>query len=90
MLPGDGFVLALSTVTHMEFGKVKVVNDVTMMVIGTIMSFVLMGGLFGVREGTVLAAVLVGIIIKFIDKSIPKFERFCPVEGHPTLTPKRK
>lgn len=86
MLPGDGVVQTIAAVFHRDFGKTKIVFDVSLITTGAVMSFILMGGLFGVREGTIMAALIVGVIIRFIDGLFPNFERFCPVEGHVTLT----
>lgn len=90
MLPGDGFVLALSTATGQPFPRLKVATDCTYIVVGAVLSLALMGGLFGVREGTVLAAVLVGPIIKLFDRALGKgIEFVVPTAGHPTLTAER-
>ena len=85
MLPGDGIVQTISAVFHTDFGKTKVGFDVTMIVTAAIISLVSMGGLYGVREGSVIAACIVGIIIRFIDGRFPNFERFAPTKGHVTL-----
>ena len=48
-----------------------------------------MGGLYGVREGSVIAAVLVGAIIRHFDpKLAPIAGKLIPVEGHITLIPR--
>ena len=85
MLPGDGAVQTISYVLKTDFGKTKIVFDLTLITTGAVMSFVMMGGLYGVREGTVLAALIVGVIIRFIDGLFPNFERFAPTKGHVTL-----
>lgn len=87
VLPGEGVVLAFSHVCKAPFALTKTVNDCTMMVLGCAVSLCLMGGLYGVREGTLIAAVLVGYIIRFINKLVPDLEAFCPTKGHPALTP---
>ncbi len=70
--PGEGFVLAAAAVTRKSFGSVKIVNDVTLSLIAASIGFVCAGELIGVREGTVLSAVLVGLfaklIVKFVDR----------------------
>ena len=70
--PGEGFVLAAAAVTRKSFGSVKIVNDVTLSLIAAGIGFVCAGELIGVREGTVLSAVLVGLfaklIVKFVDR----------------------
>jgi len=63
-LAGEGAVIAISKVTGIKFTTMKVVFDVALVVIAVVMSFVLLGGLYGVREGTLAAAILVGIVAK--------------------------
>ena len=63
MLAIDGLVLAISKTFKIEFGKVKVASDCTQVAIAVICSLLLTHRLQGVREGTVAAAVCVGIII---------------------------
>ena len=66
MLPGESFVRAVSSTWHFEFGTVKIIFDTSMVVIAAVMSFVLSHELMGVREGTVIAALLVGFIARKI------------------------
>lgn len=66
MLPGESFVRAVSSTWHFEFGTVKIIFDTSMVVIAAVMSFVLSHALMGVREGTVIAALLVGFIARKI------------------------
>ena len=72
MMAGDALVLAISYVSHAEFGRVKIFFDSTMVIIAVIFSFTLMGCLVGVREGTIAAALLIGLIIRFINR-LPGF-----------------
>ncbi len=65
MAPGEGLVLALSRVTGVPFPRMKVVSDVSMVAVGVLLSLLLNGGLFGVREGTVFAAITVGFVVGF-------------------------
>ena len=63
MVPGDGFAYALSVrIKKKPYRVVRVSSDVTMIVIATILGFVAMGNTGGVREGTVICALLVGTI----------------------------
>ena len=61
MLPGESFVRAIVSTWKTKFGVAKVAFDVSMTVIAAILSFVFMGKLVGVREGTIIAALLVGL-----------------------------
>ena len=63
MVPGDGFAYALSVrIKKKPYRVVRVSSDVTMIVIAAILGFVAMGNTGGVREGTVICALLVGTI----------------------------
>lgn len=62
MLSVDGLVKALVMVTKKNFGKIKVGLDVTLVSVSLLCSFLLIGSVAGLREGTVLAALLVGTL----------------------------
>lgn len=64
MLPGESFVRAVTQVFHTDFGLTKVCFDVGMTVTAGILSVVLISVLSGVREGTVVATVVVGLIAR--------------------------
>ncbi|MDE8733289.1 cytidylate kinase family protein [Eubacteriales bacterium DFI.9.88] len=70
MLPGECFVNAISKTFHTDFGKTKVAFDSSMAITAVIMSLILFRGLAGVREGTIIAAVLVGMIARFLKRKI--------------------
>ena len=70
MLPGESFVRAVVSTWKTEFGVTKVCFNVSMAVIAAILSFVFMGKLLGVREGTIIAALLVGFIARFIGRKL--------------------
>lgn len=73
MLAVDGLMVTISQVFHIDFGKVKIVFDCSQVGIAVVFSFLLMHSLQGVREGTVAAAILVGLIIKLYNKKLAKF-----------------
>lgn len=75
MLPGESFVRAVSSTWNTEFGVTKICFDVSITILAVIISFVLSHELNGVREGTVIAALLVGFIAR-------NFQRFLnPLEN---------
>ena len=55
---------------HSEFGFTKVCFDVSMAVIAAVLSFVFTGHLNGVREGTIIAALLVGFVARVLGKKL--------------------
>lgn len=71
-LPLDGFNKALFLVTHKDFDVIKTIVDCVMVAVAIVLSFVLMGRLEGVREGTVIAAVLCGMIVRLFSKTVFK------------------
>ena len=70
MLPGESFVRAVVLTWKTNFGTTKICFDVSMSVIAAVLSFVFAGRLDGVREGTVIAALLVGFIARLIGKKL--------------------
>ena len=70
MLPGESFVRAIVLTWKTNFGTTKICFDVSMSVIAVVLSFVFAGRLAGVREGTVIAALLVGFIARLIGKKL--------------------
>jgi len=68
MLPGESFVRAIVLTWKTNFGTTKICFDVSMAVIAAVLSFVFAGRLDGVREGTVIAALLVGFIARLFGK----------------------
>lgn len=62
-LPGEGLVATVAKVTHSPFARLKVVFDVTLVAAAVVMSFLFFGELRGLREGTVVAAFLVGTVV---------------------------
>lgn len=65
-LPGEGLSLAIADMSGISFGRAKRIVDCSMVVAGIICSFMLIGRLRGIREGTVVAAVLVGTMTRFL------------------------
>lgn len=70
MLPGESFVRSVVFRWESEFGFTKICFDVSMAVIAVIVSFIFAGELNGVREGTIIAALLVGYIARTIGKKL--------------------
>ncbi|MCD7821068.1 MAG: DUF6198 family protein [Clostridiales bacterium] len=69
-LAGEGLILAICQAAHTKFPPTKVAFDVTLVVIACVLSFLFLGRLQGVREGTVAAAICVGIVSKQINKPL--------------------
>lgn len=67
-LAGEGFVKSVSDITKIDFPKVKVFFDVTMVIISLITCLILIHGLGSVGIGTVISAILVGTVLGYINK----------------------
>lgn len=68
MMAGDALIRVISEEAHKKFGNVKICFDAALVIISATVSFALLGGLYGVREGSVIAAFLVGTIVKLFQK----------------------
>ena len=68
MLPGEGVTRAIHIKSGKPFGNLKVCVDVSMCVCALIVSLILFHRVNGVREGTVIAACLVGLLSRFFGK----------------------
>lgn len=62
--PGEGVVKAISNKFRKKFGNIKIALDSTLCIIAIIISLFTFGNIKGVREGTIICAVLVGNITK--------------------------
>ena len=62
LIAGEGIMLTLANLWHVPFSKVKMGFDISLVVIGVVCSLIFYGEIKGVREGTVIAAVLVGFL----------------------------
>lgn len=70
MMPGDSLVKVLADVSKKEFGKVKVIFDCTLVAIAAATSLLTMQGIFGIREGSLAAALLVGTISRWFTRQL--------------------
>ena len=66
MMAGEYFVKVITRRFRGEFGYIKLGFDVTLVVIACLLSLIFMSGIYGVREGTVIAALIVGPIVHFV------------------------
>ena len=72
-LPADGVIVAISKVIRKEFSNVKPFVDTSLVVIAAILSVVFLGYLAGVREGTVISAIIIGPIVKILKKHLDSY-----------------
>ncbi len=74
MLAGEAMNRAISQVTGRRYENIKIFFDVFYIVVSGILSLVFLGKFAGVREGSIIAALLIGNIIKCYNKL---YNRFC-------------
>lgn len=65
VMAGEGAVLVITTLLRREFGVIKVAFDITLVALAAALSLLLFGEVRGVREGTLISAVLVGFVVRF-------------------------
>lgn len=75
MLPGEGIVYAVSRSFAIEFGRVKTGNDVILVLLAAILSFLYLGDIEGIREGTLISALITGTIARFFLKHLSTVDK---------------
>ncbi len=73
-LAGEGTMLCISEKFGFEFSNVKICFDVLMVAISLIMCLIVLNTMGSVGIGTVMAAFLVGIELKWIQKFVKRLE----------------
>ena len=64
VLPGEGIVIAIAYRYKRIFDRIKILFDVSLVTSALLLSLVFLGGVEGVREGTVVSALLVGTFVR--------------------------
>lgn len=75
MLPGEAMNRAISEVTGKKYENIKIFFDVLYIIVAAAICFIFIGKLEGVREGSIIAAVLIGNIIKMYNKLFDRLTR---------------
>ena len=79
ILPGEGLVRTIAGLTGWRFGRVKMGFDLSIVISAVVLSFAVEGQILGIREGTVIAALIVGNISHFfIEKVSSVLEGWIP------------
>ena len=74
-LAGEGLALALSKASGRRFSSMKIAVDSSLVIASLILSSIFLHSSGGVREGTVFAAILVGLIARYFTKSAEPLRR---------------
>ena len=77
-MPAEGLVGCISAINGKPFSQMKTAVDCTSVLIGAVLSIIFLGRLTGIREGTVLTALLVGKMMGILRKFVgPWIEKIC-------------
>lgn len=75
MLPGEAMNRAISKATGRRYENVKIFFDILYITLAALICLVFLGELKGVREGSVIAALAVGVIIRLFNRVYEKLRR---------------
>ena len=75
ILPGEGLVRAITRRFRLPFGRVKSTFDLTLVGLAALVSVLATGKVLGIREGTVVAALIVGPLSHFFLRRIAAFAK---------------
>ena len=86
MAAGEYFVRVITLRFKGDFGYIKLGFDSTLVLLSCIVSWIFMQGIYGVREGTVIAALVVGPIVHFVSPYYRFLDRWITDSAHPAET----
>ncbi|MDE7393332.1 MAG: hypothetical protein K2M80_02505 [Muribaculaceae bacterium] len=66
IMSAEGMVKYLCKRYHLNFGKTKIKFDITLVVTAVLLSLIMARKIDGVREGTLVAALLTGVLVNWI------------------------
>lgn len=70
VMASEGAISAIAGALRRDFGQVKIVNDCVCVVLSVVISLLVFGSVRSVREGTVIAALLVGMFTQLYNRHI--------------------
>lgn len=71
MNSGEAFVKTLADAVHRNFGNVKIIFDISCVVLSIILSLIFFDfKIVGAREGTIISAVCTGFVVKFFQRRL--------------------
>lgn len=76
-IPGEGLVRAIAAKLKKEFGIIKTVFDSGMVTMAVILSLACCQAVVGFREGTIIAALIVGSIVRFFIRRLQPVCEWC-------------
>ena len=77
-MPAEGLAGCLGEKLHKPFSSMKTLVDCSSVLVGAVLSLLFLGKLVGIREGTVLTALLVGKTMGTFRKFLgPRIQKLC-------------
>lgn len=70
MLPGEGIVNVIATHWNFNFGNTKTCFDISIVLLAAFLSWIYFGEVYGIREGTLISALITGSIARFFIKHL--------------------
>lgn len=71
MNSGEAFVKAIADKTQKNFGNIKIIFDISCVTLAVVLSLIFFDfQLIGTREGTIIAALFTGMVVKFFTKRL--------------------
>lgn len=80
-LPGEGIVKAIMQKWQLNFSQAKIIFDCFMVATAILITWIFTGKIQGVREGTIIAAICVGLFIKILDKPLSPLKNYIGKKG---------
>lgn len=71
-LAGDGLMMAVSQVLHRDYDRVKIFFDAALVIVSALISWLFIGTIVGIREGTLINALGVGPVMILINRILNK------------------
>ena len=87
VMASEGALSVIAQKTGKEFGTIKIINDWTLIAVTVILSLAGLHRIEGVREGTLIAALCVGLFTQFFNRRFHLFDRiFDPDKALPAAS----
>jgi len=79
-MPGDGLIHAIISKTGKPFHVIKTVTDCTWVISAILIIWIGTGTIYGIREGTIVSAVMVGVVMGWIRPVLNPVLRKCGLD----------
>lgn len=83
-MSSEGAINAVVKIFHTDFGKTKMGLDCTLVAIGCVLSLIFLHSIQGVREGTIISALLVGMCVQRYNRWFAFLDRW--LNGTPEIS----